>query len=223
MRTKRTNLMPALLTASLAIGALLANSLGASAGDQRSKQPMSGLPNAATTTKVVTPPVKEPHPYVPPRPPGLRPGDQIDFVYDARYNSYHFGELMAINKADWNSGPKTNVIVHDHRGRTASKPPSLPPGSPPPAAPPSAVVGPPAAPPGTVPTPPASGNVVRSHIGSPNGNGEVTTYKVHDHREGYGGDTYIVKSFKTATGETVTAKPRQKPPCYGNACWFFGR
>jgi hypothetical protein len=221
MRTKRTNLMPALLTASLAISAVLANSLDASAGDQRSKHPMSGLPNAATTTKVGNQ-VPEPKPYIPPRPAGLKPGDQIDLVYDARTKSYGFGFIKEIRKAGQPSETPTATIVHDHRGKTA-KPPSTPPGSPPPAAPPSAVLGPPAAPPGTISTPPASGNVVRNHVGSLNGNGEVTTYKVHDHREGYGGDTYEVKSFKTATGETVTVKPRQKPPCYGNACWFFGR
>jgi hypothetical protein len=224
MRTKRTNLMSALLTASLVIGAVLANSSGASAGDQRSKQPMSGLPSAATTTKVGNQ-VPEPRPYIPPRPAGLTPGDQIQLVYDARTKSYGFGFIKEIRKAGEPSGTPatTTTITHDHRGKTASKPPSTPPGSPPPAAPPSAVLGPPAAPPGTVSTPPASGNVVRNHVGSLNGNGEVTTYKVHDHREGYGGDTYEVKSFKTATGETVTVKPRQKPPCYGNACWFFGR
>ena len=44
-----------------------------------------------------------------------------------------------------------------------------------------------------------------------------------DYREGFGGDTYEQRSFRTVTGMTVTVKPRQKPPCYGDACWFFGR
>jgi hypothetical protein len=51
----------------------------------------------------------------------------------------------------------------------------------------------------------------------------VTTYNVKDHREGYGGDTYQQRSFTTVTGETITVTPRQKPPCFGDACWFFGR
>jgi hypothetical protein len=219
MCAERTILTPALLTASLAITTVLANSLCVSAGDLRSQRPMSGVPAAAATTKAANR-AAEPKPYIPPRPTGLRPGDQIDFVYDGRTKSYSFGKLVGIKKAGWNSAIPSAEIVHDHRGKTSSSAPNTPPSAPPPAAPPTPVSGPPAAPPGTVSTPPASGNVVRTHE---NDFGNVTTTKVKDHREGYGGDKYEMKSFRTSTGETFTVTPKQKPPCFGDACWFFGR
>ena len=203
----------------LAVGLASMIFQAAFAGDQRSQRPMSGVPAAGTTTKVGNR-ATEPKPYLPPRPPGLRPGDQIDFVYDGRPNSYSFGQITAINKAGWNSGPTTGGTVHDHRGKTANKPPSTPPGAPPPAAPPTQVSGPPADPPGTTYAPPASGKVVRTHKKDFD---RITTYKVKDHREGYGGDTYETKRFRTLTGETITVTPHQKPPCFGDACWFFGR
>ena len=220
MCAERTILTPALLTVSLAVTSVLANSPCVSAGDLRSQRPMSGVPAAATTPKAANR-AAEPKPYIPPRPPGLRPGDQIDFVYDGRTKSYSFGQPVAIKKAGWNSAIPSAEIVHDHRGKTASKPPGTPPGSPPPAAAPIPVSGPPAAPPGTVATPPASGNIVRVHENQLMST--VTTSKVKDHREGYGGDKYEMKSFRTSTGETFTVTPRQKPPCFGDACWFFGR
>jgi hypothetical protein len=210
-----------LATVSLAIGAALMAAPGASAGDLRSQRPMAVSPPAATVAKVGTR-ATEPKPYVPPRAPGIRPGDQVDFVYEGRPNSYSFGKIVAIMPAGWNLHPPKVGTVHDHRGKTASKPPSTPPGAPPPAAPPPEVSGPPAAPPGIFPTPPAGGGkIVRDHTNEywP----KVTTSKVKDHREGYGGDTYVQKSFTDYMGNTSTVTPRQKPPCFGDACWFFGR
>jgi hypothetical protein len=209
--------MPAAFAA-LAIGAVLVTSPDTRAGDLRSQRPMSGLPAAGTTTKVGNR-ATEPKRYVPPRPTGLRSGDQIDFVYDGRTSSYSFGQLITINRSGWNSGTTSGRIVHDHRGKTASKPPGTPPGAPP-AAPPAPLSGPPAAPPETIFAPPASGNVVRTHEKDFD---RITTYKVKDHREGYGGDKYETKRFRTSTGETFAVTPRQKPPCFGDACWFFGR
>lgn len=219
MFADRTIPTPIFVTASLALGVALMTAPGASAGDLRSQRPMAVPPPAAAVAKAGTR-ATEPKPYLPPRPPGLRSGDQIDFVYDGRPNSYAFGQIIAINRAGWNSGSTTGGTVHDHRGKTASKPPSAPPGAPPPAAPPTPVSGPPADPPGTTYAPPASGKVVRTHEKDFD---RITTYNVKDHREGYGGDKYEVKSFRTLTGETFTVTPHQKPPCFGDACWFFGR
>lgn len=218
MRAEPTIFTPALVIASLAVAAVLANSSGASAGDLRSQRPVGVSPPAAT---MAGKPAADPKPPLPARPPGLRSGDQIDLIYDARTKIYGFGRIIAINKVGQPSGTTTGGTVHDHRGKTSTRAPNTPPGAPPPAAPPTPVSGPPAAPPGTIPVPPASGNVVRTH--DKDVYPDITNTRVKDHREGYGGDTYEQRSFRTVTGMTVTVKPRQKPPCFGDACWFFGR
>lgn len=218
MPIKKTITTPALAALSLTLGLTLASSQTAVARDNL--RPVATSAATASTMKAANP-VPDPKPALPPRPAGLRSGDQIQLTYDARTKGYTFGSIMEIRKAGQSSVPATNITIHDHRGKTASKPPSTPPGAPPPAAPPSVVSGPPAAPPGTIPVPPANGNVVRTH--DKDVYPDITTTKVKDHREGYGGDTYEQRSFRTVTGMTVTVKPHQKPPCYGDACWFFGR
>jgi len=221
MAAERTILKPTFVATSLAIGVLVVTSPGAGAGDQRSQRSMLGVPASATATKT-TNRSTETRPYVPPRSPDVRPGDQVEFVYDGRPNSYTFGKVMIINQAGWHDRPPKLGTTRDHRGKVASKPPSTPPGVPPPAAPPPGLSAPPAAPPGTVATPPAGGGkVVRDHKNEPVW--RTATTKVKDHREGYGGDTYVQRSFTDYMGNVSTVTPRQKPPCFGDACWFFGR
>jgi len=225
MRTTKTIPILALTVVSLVAGFALVNVQAANAGDPRSQRSMTD-PRAAGGTMnfgkqaVTNPPPEKAN--LPPRPPGLQSGDQIQLTYDARTKSYGFGHIQEIRKAG--EAPvlptTTTTTTHDHRGKTASKPPSLPPGSPPPAAP--AAVGPPAAPPGTVSTPSANGNEVRDHTYlRPGSDPAATGYGItHDHREGYDHKPYEVRSFTTATGGSVTITPRQKPPCYGNTCWL---
>lgn len=217
MRAEKNSRPLVLVVASLAIGAQVITVSGAVAGDAGKQRFASGLP-AATATKFGTR-AADPKPPLPPRPAGLRSGDQINLIYDARTKGYTFGRIVAIQKAHQPSGAPANAIVHDHRGKAVRAPSAPPAGMPPPAAPPTATWAPPAAPPGTIVIPPASGKVVRTH--EKDVYPDITDYKVNDHREGFGGDSFQVRSFRTATGMTVTVRPRQKPPCYGNACWLF--
>jgi hypothetical protein len=220
MRTKMTTPLLALTIVSLVAGFALVSIQAAVAGDARIQRSMTDPRAAGSALNFAKQPVTNPPPEKakPPRQPGIQSGDQIQFVYDGR-SGYNFGRLTEVRKAGPPSEAATTATTHDHRGKTASKPPSLPPGSPPPAAPAAAL--PPAGPPGTTSTPQTSGgNVVRNHVDSANGNGETGRYVVHDRREGYGGDTYDVRYFRTATGARVETKPRQKPPCYGDACWL---
>ena len=216
MRTNKTNRTSVLAAISLVAGLALMSSQTAFAGGSASQRTPAAT--AGNTMKVGNRST-DPKPPLPPRPTGLRSGDQIDLIYDARTKSYGFGRIVEIRRANQSSQTATTTIVHDHRGKTSSRAPNTPPGAPPPAAPPTPVSGPPAAPPGTISAPPASGNVVRTH--DKDFYPDITNTKVKDHREGFGGDTYEQRSFRTVTGMTVTVKPRQKPPCYGDACWLF--
>lgn len=215
MRTEKKITTPVFATISLAAGLALITSQTL-AGDFKSQRPLAAT--GGSTMKFGNR-ATDPKPPLPARPAGLRSGDQIDLIYDARTKGYTFGRIVEIRKASQPSQSGTATTVHDHRGKTSTRAPNTPPGAPPPAAPPTPVSGPPAAPPGTIPVPPASGNVVRTH--DKDVYPDITNTRVKDHREGYGGDTYEQRSFRTVTGMTVTVKPRQKPPCFGDACWFF--
>ncbi|HSL80572.1 MAG TPA: hypothetical protein VK877_13030 [Pseudolabrys sp.] len=192
MRANRTFLKTTLAMASLALGTML----------MTSEIVLAQAPNPQRTSRIIK------------RPDWVRPGDQVNLVYDARtktkdvvgkiHQNYTFGQVVGMTRADGAATRPANAIVHDHRkgsdfGKAGSN-----------SYPPAGTNG------GARPT---SGNTVRDHRGEPHPYA-VTQSTEYDHRPGANPNPRTVKSFRTATGMTVTVKSHQKPPCIGNACWF---
>jgi hypothetical protein len=183
MRSDRTYLSSMLISASLALGAI----------------PM--------TSEIVFAQHPNPRPPRIERPDSIRPGDQIDLIYDARTRprkSYTFGQIIGMKRSDPNATRPADAIIRDHRkgsdfGKEGSN-----------RYPPAGTGGGPR---------PTSGNTVRDHRGEPD-YPAVTTSTERDHRRGANPNPSTVKSFRTGTGETVTVKSRPGPLCIGNACGF---
>jgi hypothetical protein len=185
----RKFLTTALAMASLAVGAMLMPSETVLAQD----------PNPQRTSSIIR------------RPDWVRPGDQINLVYDARtkgknvqgkiIQNYSFGQIVGMTRADGTATRPGNAIVHDHRkgGNFGDAGSNL--------HPPAGTNGGPR---------PTSGNIVRDHRGDPH------PYAVTETTEYVPGNPNprTVKSFRTGTGMTVTVKSPLKPVCIGNACWL---